>query len=116
MINAMVSGFTDTGDIDMRHNGQSSIRHLESRVTRTRSKGPAGKAFYDLGLACAMGSDDTPIDLVQAHKWFNLAAMAGLKAAQEDRAEIASNMSAAQIATAQREARAFLAATTARAA
>ena len=65
-------------------------------------------AFYDLGIACSVGRDDTPIDLVQAHKWFNLAAMAGLRRAQEDRADVASAMSADEIAAAQRAARDFL--------
>lgn len=65
-------------------------------------------AFYDLGIACSVGRDDRPIDLVEAHKWFNLAAMAGLRRAQADRADIASAMSAEEIAAAQRAARDFL--------
>jgi TPR repeat protein len=65
-------------------------------------------AFYDLGIAYSVGRGDTPIDLVQAHKWFNLAAMAGLHSAQEDRADIASAMSTEEIAAAQRAARDFL--------
>ncbi len=97
----------------MNHSGQSAIHYLHGRAASARSKGNSGQAFYDLGLAYAMGADDVPIDYVQAHKWFNLAAMAGLKAAQHDRAEIASSMSAAEIAAAQRAARAFLADTAA---
>jgi hypothetical protein len=45
---------------------------------------------------------------VAAHKWFNLAAMRGSLAAKARRAEIALEMSAAQIADAQRAARAWL--------
>mgnify|MGYP003575459872 CR=1 FL=1 len=99
----------------MSQSGQSVI-YLEPARGAGRSSGKSGRAYYDLGLAYSMGSGDVPIDLVQAHKWFNLAAMAGFKQAQQDRAEIASSMSPAEIAVAQREARAFLASTPARAA
>jgi hypothetical protein len=68
----------------------------------------SANAFYDLGIAYSVGRDDRPIDLIEAHKWFNLAAMAGLRRAQEDRADIASAMSAEEIAAAQRAARDFL--------
>ena len=54
------------------------------------------------------GSDGTEVDLVQAHKWFNLAAMGGSRRGQECRAEIAGEMSAREIAEAQRQARAWL--------
>ena len=50
----------------------------------------------------------SPTDLVSAHKWFNLAAMKGNKDAIELRQEIAANMSPAEIAAAQRAARAWL--------
>ncbi len=67
------------------------------------------RAYYDLGVAYSMGRGDVEIDLVQAHKWFNLAAMAGIRQAQEDRAFVAADMSEAEIAEAQRQARAWLA-------
>ena len=49
------------------------------------------------------------MDLVEAHKWFNLAALNGSEAAQECRADIAEDMTAREIAEAQRQARAWLA-------
>lgn len=68
-------------------------------------------ALFDLGVAYSSGSDGTPIDLIEAHKWFNLAAVKGDARAQEWRAEIADEMSAREIAEAQRQARAWLSAT-----
>lgn len=67
------------------------------------------EAYYDLGVAYSMGQGDIETDLVQAHKWFNLAAMSGMRQAQEDRAFVAADMSTAEIAEAQRLARAWLA-------
>jgi TPR repeat protein len=69
-------------------------------------------AYYDLGMAYSLGYAGTVVDMVQAHKWFNLAAMAGVDRGQERRAEIAGEMSAREIAEAQRQARAWLALTT----
>jgi hypothetical protein len=65
------------------------------------------EAYYEMGLAHACGRSQ-PIDLVAAHKWFNVALMKGCKAAAERRAELAGEMSAEEIATALREARAFV--------
>jgi TPR repeat protein len=48
------------------------------------------------------------IDLVSAHKWFNLAAMRGNDDARRYRVEIAREMSRAEIAEAQRQAREWL--------
>jgi TPR repeat protein len=48
------------------------------------------------------------VDFVAAHKWFNLAAMRGVDEAKGWRATMASEMSAAQIAEAQRQAREWL--------
>lgn len=65
--------------------------------------------YYNLGVACSVGQGEIELDLVQAHKWFNLAVMAGMREAQEDRAFIAAEMTSAEIAEAQRQARAWLA-------
>jgi hypothetical protein len=51
---------------------------------------------------------DMPIDLVSAHKWFNLAAMQGNIDAIRLRREVADQMSDVEIATAQRAARDWL--------
>lgn len=73
-------------------------------------------ACFDLGVAFSTGSNGVEIDLIEAHKWFNLAALAGHGEAQACRAEISDEMTAREIAEAQREARAWLARTTRRAA
>ena len=49
-----------------------------------------------------------PVDLVEAHKWFNLAALSGCSRGQECRAEISVEMTAREIAEAQRQAREWL--------
>ncbi|HVL70743.1 MAG TPA: hypothetical protein VM434_02550 [Beijerinckiaceae bacterium] len=69
---------------------------------------PAGAdAFYELGLMYAAGRS-VPVDLVTAHKWLNIALVQGCREAAGIRAELAREMSAAQIAAAQREARLWL--------
>lgn len=66
-----------------------------------------GEAFYQLGLSYSSGRSH-PIDLVAAHKWFNVALMQGYRPAAERRAELAHEMTADEIAAALREARAFI--------
>ena len=69
---------------------------------------PGGPAeFFELGLMYATGCS-VPADLVAAHKWLNLAAMRGNKAAARLRQEIAADMSQNEIAAAQRAARDWL--------
>lgn len=68
-------------------------------------------ALFELGVAYSTGSFGVDSDLIQAHKWFNLAALHGDPRGQESRAEIADEMTAREIAEAQRQARAWLAAT-----
>ena len=65
-------------------------------------------ALYNLGLMYSTGRG-VDVDLVTAHKWFNLAAMQGSDAARMCRAELTVEMTPAQIAEAQRQARAWLA-------
>jgi TPR repeat protein len=68
----------------------------------------AGEAdLYKLGLIYSTGQSGE-VDLVQAHMWFNLAAMRGSQAAKECRRELADQMTAGQIAEAQRAAREWL--------
>jgi TPR repeat protein len=68
-------------------------------------------ALFDLGVAYSTGRGGVSVDLVEAHKWFNLAALSGSTRGQECRAEIAVEMTAREIAEAQRQARAWLAST-----
>ena len=74
------------------------------------------RAYYDLGMVYSTGTSGVGVDLIEAHKWFNLAAVAGNVAAQECRAEIAEDMTAREISVAQRAARDWLGMTQRRAA
>ncbi len=65
------------------------------------------EAFFELGMMYAAGRS-VPTDLVSAHKWFNIALARGCRVAAEHRAEVAREMSADDIAVAQREARLWL--------
>jgi uncharacterized protein len=66
-----------------------------------------GNILFELGMMYSVGRD-TPVDFVAAHKWFNLAAIKGNRDAIRLRREIASQMSDAEIAAAQRAARGWL--------
>jgi len=69
---------------------------------------PGGaETFFELGMMYSIGCS-VPIDYVTAHKWFNLAAKRGNTEAVRLRREIADQMSLAEIAAAQRAARAWL--------
>jgi TPR repeat protein len=80
----------------------------EAHLSRT-AYGTADDCF-ELGMAYSCGTGDLSIDLIEAHKWFNLAALRGSEQGQSMRAEIAEEMTARQIAEAQRQARAMIAA------
>lgn len=89
------------------------MAHLDrpgtERLGRHLADAEAGRpqAFYKLGLLFAAGNGVEP-DYVAAHKWFNLAAARGIAAAAAERAALAHEMSLAEIARAQREAREWL--------
>jgi hypothetical protein len=71
-------------------------------------EGPAaGDVLFELGMMYSVGRD-VPVDLVAAHKWFNLAAMKGNADAVRLRREVADQMSDAEIGAAQRAARDWL--------
>jgi hypothetical protein len=63
--------------------------------------------LLQLGLMYANGRS-VPVDMIEAHKWFNLAAMRGNAAARQYREDIASELSKAEIGIAQRRAREWL--------
>jgi len=65
-------------------------------------------AYFDLGVAFSTGSHGVGCDLIEAHKWFNLAAAQGHEEAAWCRADIAEDMTAREIAEAQRRARQWL--------
>jgi len=65
-------------------------------------------AYYDLGVVFSTGSHGVSCDLIEAHKWFNLAAVSGHEEAQMCRADISDEMTAREISEAQRRAREWL--------
>jgi uncharacterized protein len=67
----------------------------------------APDALFELGMLYSTGRD-VAADLVVAHKWFNLAAARGNRSALTYRSELAREMSADQVAEAQRLAREWL--------
>ena len=73
-------------------------------------------AYFDLGVAYSTGSHGAECDLIEAHKWFNLAAVAGYDDAAQCRADISDEMTAREIAESQRRAREWIAATSRKAA
>ena len=79
------------------------------------ARGDVG-AYFDLGVAFSTGSHGTPINLIEAHKWFNIAASRGHEEAAWCRADLSDEMTAREIAEAQRRAREWLGSTASRAA
>ena len=73
-------------------------------------------AYFDLGVAYSTGSHGAPCDLIEAHKWFNLAAVAGYEDAAQCRADVSEEMTAREIAEAQRRAREWISVTSRKAA
>src|SRR5579863_10634352 len=71
-------------------------------------------ACFDLGVLYSTGGHGIDGDLIEAHKWFNLASMANHEDAKTCRADISEEMTAREIAEAQRRARQWIAGMTRR--
>jgi TPR repeat protein len=71
------------------------------------AQGATPDALFELGVMYCSGRDVDP-DLIEAHKWFNLAALRGNESARRYRQEISAEMSKAEIARAQKLARDWL--------
>ncbi|MEN6544273.1 hypothetical protein [Parvibaculum sp.] len=84
------------------------MQHEALQESELASEGGKCDALYELGLIYSTGNG-VEVDLVTAHKWFNLAAMRGSEAARSCRAELAREMAPAEVAEAQRQAREWLA-------
>ena len=63
--------------------------------------------LFELGMMYATGRD-CEIDVVAAHKWFNIAAIKGSTRAAELRSELSATMSKQEIAQALRQAREWM--------
>jgi TPR repeat protein len=105
---------SDQGHLTMGNSLKSATFLIESRLADAAMGDP--EALYELGVAYSTGSSGIEVDLIEAHKWFNLAALNGSSRGQECRAEISEEMTAREIAEAQRQARAWLSETVRRAA
>ena len=71
------------------------------------AQGGAVDALFELGIMYSTGRE-VGVDLIVAHKFFNLAAMRGNEAAKRYRMELAREMDKRQIAEAQKLAREWL--------
>ncbi len=71
------------------------------------AQGGQPDALFELGLIYCTGRDGT-VDLIQAHKWFNLAAMRGNEEAKHYRLELSRDMSKPDVALAQKLAREWM--------
>jgi TPR repeat protein len=67
-----------------------------------------GASAFELGMAYSSGSGGLPVDLVQAHRWLNVATLCGYAPAAAWRQEIAMEMERGDVVEAQRLARATI--------
>ncbi|NQX93565.1 MAG: sel1 repeat family protein [Erythrobacter sp.] len=81
---------------------------LVARALAAAAQGDVSSLF-DLGVVYSTGSHGVACDLVEAHKWFNIAASRGHEDAAFCRADVSDEMTAREIAEAQRRARRWLA-------
>jgi hypothetical protein len=91
--------------------GSRNTAQADKLIASCLAAAAAGEigAYFDLGVAYSTGSHGTECDLIEAHKWFNIAAAQGHDEAAFCRADISEEMTARQIAEAQRRAREWLA-------
>jgi TPR repeat protein len=99
----------------IRAEGAVAADLLVAKCLAAAAKG-CSTAYFDLGVAFSTGSHGVGCDLIEAHKWFNLAAAQGHEEAAWCRADVSDEMTAREIAEAQRRAREWLAAEERRAA
>ena len=88
--------------------GQDMPDLMVARCLAAASQGDI-TACFDLGVMYSTGSHGAQSDMIEAHKWFNLAASKGHEEAAWCRADISDEMTARDIAEAQRRARQWLA-------
>lgn len=98
----------------MGNSMKSAAFLIESRLADA-AQGDSN-AYYELGVIYSTGSEGVEVDLIEAHKWFNLASLSGHDESKICRAEISLEMTARDISEAQRDARSWLQETTRRAA
>ena len=85
----------------------STVESNEIAAHKAAAGGGAVDALFELGIMYSTGRD-VGVDLVVAHKFFNLAAMRGNDDAKRYRMELSREMDKRQIAEAQKLAREWL--------
>jgi uncharacterized protein len=88
----------------MAYDMSSFVEQVETTQTPVDSQEPN---LFELGLSHATGVG-AEIDYVEAHKWFNIAAMRGDCDAKERRQELTTMMTQSQVSAALRAAREWL--------
>jgi hypothetical protein len=81
--------------------------HIDMETATPVEASAIPDVLFERGLYWASGRSGV-VNLVAAHKWFNLAALKGRVEAIALRREVAEMMSDVEIATAQREARTWM--------
>ena len=81
------------------------VKEVEAAV----AEGASAEDLFRLGLMYSTELEDRGADYIEAHKWFNLAAMMGSTPAKAYRDEIKFEMSTEDLTLAQRAARGWLA-------
>jgi len=109
-------GFAAAGGFIETHAGMHGGEDLLVATCLAAAAQGEINAYFDLGIAYSTGSHGVDCDLIEAHKWFNLAAVSGHEESQACRADISEEMTAREIAEAQRRAREWIAATSRKAA
>jgi TPR repeat protein len=88
-----------------RNNGEAKMAHIELALAMPELVD--AEDCFGLGMNYSSGAG-VAVDLVQAHMWFNIAAMRGHRDGASRRKEIAELMSDSEIGCAQRAARDWL--------
>ncbi len=83
------------------------MAELEMAAALPVDKPANAEECFALGMMYSSGAG-VPVDLVEGHKWFNIAVMRGHRDAAQLRREIADQMSDSDIGCAQRAARDWL--------
>ena len=79
----------------------------EADLAQMSSSGGQCEELFNLGLKYSIGID-VETDMITAHKWFNLAAVAGNERAKDYRQEISRELSSEEISEAQKLAREWI--------
>ncbi|OYR19583.1 sel1 repeat family protein [Brucella thiophenivorans] len=76
-------------------------------VTQHNNSGPQDRILLEMGLKYAIGRD-CEIDVIEAHKWLNIAAIRGNQKAERMRNQVAATMSKTELVAALRSAREWM--------